>query len=564
MPRQRCVIAPRTSPIFGSKPYSNVHVGASITPSALMNSCTCIAPTALTLRVDVDCRVDLAIAPTSSMGGNLGAGGPCAHRNPAGRVRSAWFLSTAVAGMGGSARCGGGGAQTEGTAVSTHIARPSIVSRNRRERRGRLALVAAVSILAALGSPGVARGDAVTQWNIHAADAIFASGPTAHSSTLSFAMVQGAVYDAVNAIEDGYQPYLVKPAAAPGDSTDAAVATAAYRVLVAVVPASQTDALANLAAQYTAAIAAVPDGPAKAGGIAAGEAAAAAMLAERTHDGRSPTAPFPFVFGSTAGVWRVSPPLTAPEPTPWVADVTPFLVPSAEMLRSRGPNALTSDAYAKDFNEVKSLGSLTSTSRTEDQTNAAIFWQTQPGTLYGGVMRSLSARFGLTTAENARLFAMVSLAAADGAIGCWNDKYHWNFWRPVDAIRLARIDRNPATRADPSWRALFDPATVTTPPLATPNFPEHPSGHGCVSSAILHTMRGFFGTDRIELDIVSSRFPGTPAQTRHFATFSDVLEEVIDARVWGGIHFRAADTQGAVIGRKVARWLRRHHFRSIG
>jgi hypothetical protein len=424
-------------------------------------------------------------------------------------------------------------------------------------------LVAAVAVIAALGSPGVARGDAVTQWNVNASSAIFAAGPTAHASTLSFAMVQGAVYDAVNAIEGGYQPYLVKRAANPGDSKDAAVATAAYRVLLAVVPADQTAALADLASQYSTALAAIPDGSAKTGGIAAGEAAAAAMLAARANDGRNPTTPFPFVFGTTPGAWRVSPPLTAPEPAAWVGNVKTFLVPSAKMLRSDGPNALRSHAYAKDFREVKSLGSLSSTRRTEDQTNAAIFWQSQPLGLYGGVMRSLSARFGLTTAENARLFAMVSLAAADGAIGCWNDKYYWNFWRPIDAIRLAATDGNRKTRADPNWKALFDPATVTTPPLATPNFPDHPSGHSCVSSAILNTMRDFFGTDKIGFDIVSSRFPGTPAQTRHFDRFSHALKEVIDARVWGGIHFRTADTQGAVIGKRVARWERKHFFQPV-
>ncbi len=449
--------------------------------------------------------------------------------------------------------------------MRTCIVRLSVTARKRWERRRRLlpgGLL--VAVLAALGSPGVARGDAVTQWNVHASDAILAAGPTAHASTLSFAMVQGAVYDAVNAIDGGHEPYLIKPAADPADSTDAAVATAAYRVLVAVVPAAQTDAQAKLAAQYTAALAAVPEGAAKAGGIAAGEAAAARMLAERADDGRNPSTPFPFVFGTTAGVWRVSPPHTAPEPTPWVADVKPFLVPNAAMLRSEGPNALTSRAYTRDFNEVKALGSLSSTERTSDQTNAAIFWQSQPLGLYGGVMRSLSARFGLTTADNARLFAMVNLAAADGAIGCWKDKYHWNFWRPIDAIRLAKTDRNPATRADLTWRALFDPATITTPPLATPNMPDHPSGHGCISAAILHTMRGFFGTDRIAFDVVSSRFPGTPAQTRRFDPFSHAIQEVIDARVWGGIHFRTANTQGAVIGRKVAAWQHRHYFRPVG
>jgi hypothetical protein len=421
----------------------------------------------------------------------------------------------------------------------------------------------AAALFVALGSPGVARGDAVTQWNVNASIAIFAAGPTAHASTLSFAMVQGAVYDAVNGIDGGYRPYLVKPAANPWDSRDAAVATAAYRVLVSVVPSSQTVALANLATQYDAALAAVPAGPAKDGGIAAGEAAAAAMLAARTDDGRNPSTPFPFVFGTTPGAWRVSSPLTAPEPAAWVGNVKPFIVPNAEMLRSQGPNRLESHRYAKDFAEVKSLGSFASTTRTDDQTKAAIFWQSQPLGLYGGVMRRLSDHFGLTTAENARLFAMVSLAAADGAIGCWNDKYYWNFWRPIDAIRLAAGDGNAATKADTGWRPLFDPETVTVPALVTPNFPDHPSGHSCVSSAALNTMRDFFGTDAVGFDIVSTRFPGTPAQTRHFDRFSQALREVIDARVWGGIHFRTADRQGAAIGEKVALWEHRHFFEPV-
>jgi hypothetical protein len=338
------------------------------------------------------------------------------------------------------------------------------------------------------------------------------------------------------------------------------VATAAYRVLLAVVPSSQTAALATLAAQYDAALAAIPNGAAKTGGINAGEIAAAAMLAARANDGRNPTTPFPFVFGTTPGVWRVSPPLTVPEPTPWVGNVTPFLVPSAAMLRTKGPNALTSDAYARDLNEVKSVGAFASTTRTADQTSAAIFWQSQPLFIWGGLTRALSARFGLSTLQNARLFATIALTGADGAIGCWNDKYYWNFWRPIDAIRLADTDGNPATEADPTWRPLFDPATPTTPPLTTPNFPDHPSGHSCLSSAVLHAFEDYFGTDRIEFDVVSTRFAGTPASTRHFTRFSGALNEIIGARVWGGIHFRTADVQGAGIGTKVANWAQAHYF----
>ena len=177
------------------------------------------------------------------------------------------------------------------------------------------------------------------------------------------------------------------------------------------------------------------------------------MLAKRAGDGRG--GPFRFVPGrrlAPGGRRRRCSFRTAP---PWVGNVKPFLVPDARMLRTDGPDRLRSRAYARDFNEVKSLGSLTSTTRTADQTMAAVFWQAQPGGLYGGVMRSLSARYGLSTAQNARLFAMVSLAAADGAIGCWNDKPRWSFWRPMDAIRLAATDGNRRTHADATWTPLL-------------------------------------------------------------------------------------------------------------
>jgi hypothetical protein len=415
-------------------------------------------------------------------------------------------------------------------------------------------LIVAAAVVAAFASPAIARGDAVTDWNSYANTAIFATTPPAHYAVLKTAMVQAAVYDAVNAIAGGYRPYLPTAAANPMFSQDAAAATAAFRVAAALAPSQ----LSFLQPRYDASLLAIPPGPAKAGGIAVGEAAATALLAARANDGRDGS--FTFVLGTTPGAWRASPPLFLLDPAPWVGNVTPFLIRDAAKLRSHGPNKLKSKQYAEDFNEVKSLGSLTSTTRTPDETMAAIFWQSQPGGLYGGVMRSLSARFGLTTAQNARLFAMASLAAADGAIACWNDKYYWNFWRPIDAIHDAASDGNGATEADPGWKPLFDPSTATTPPLSTPAFPDHPSGHSCVSSATLHAMQNFFGTDKIAFDIVSSRFPTQP---RHFTSFAQALQEVIDARVWGGIHFRTADEQGAEIGTKVARWERSHFFRRI-
>jgi hypothetical protein len=420
----------------------------------------------------------------------------------------------------------------------------------------RLVIVFAAS-LTALVSPAIARGDAVIDWSLHAQSTILGTGPTAHASTLSFAMVHGAMYDAVNAIDRRYQPYLDVRPVKRAASKDAAAATAAFRVLATEYPAQ----LATLQSHYAASLAVIADGPAKSRGIKAGEAAAAAMLAARANDGRLPVGtPYPFPLGTVPGAWRVSPPLTAVEPAWWVGNVKPFLIPGADRFLSKGPNALTSRAYAKDLNEVKSLGAFDSTTRTADQTTAAIFWQAQPHMLYGGVMRALSARYGLTTAQNARLFGSVSLAMADASIVCWRDKYTRLFWRPIDAIRLADTDGNPRTQADPDWRPLFDPATPTIPALATPNFPDHPSGHGCVSGSVVGALQEFFGTDRIAFDVFSSRFPGQP---RHFERFSDLLDEIVEARIWGGIHFRTADVQGARIGGDVVRWERRHYFRRV-
>jgi hypothetical protein len=413
-------------------------------------------------------------------------------------------------------------------------------------------LLAAVAALFAVAVSAPARADTVTDWNAIATTAIVTNaGQPPHSSTLSFAMVQGAVYDAVNAIDRGHRPYLVVAPANPSDSKEAAAATAGFRVLGGLFPSQ----LSTLRPLYDASLAAVPDGPGKNGGIAAGEAAAAAMLADRANDGRN--APFTFPIGSEPGAWRPAPPAFALDPAPWVGNVRPFLVPSAATIRSDPPNPLTSSAYAEDFNEVKRLGSLASTTRTTDQTEAAIFWQDHGPALWNRVMRALSSSRGLDIADTARLFASANLASADGAIGCWESKYHWKFWRPVTAIREAQSDGNPATESDPGWTPLFDPATPQFgTPLGTPGFPDHPAGHGCISGAIVNTLQGFFGTDKVAFSAFSNR----TRTTRSYDRLSQALKEIIDARVWGGIHFRTADVQGAVLGDKVAHWLAKHYF----
>jgi PAP2 superfamily len=421
-----------------------------------------------------------------------------------------------------------------------------------------------VLALIALASPTVTRADAVTDWNAIASTAIVTNaGQPPPVSALSFAMVQGAVYDAVNAIDRGYQPYLVQPNANPTDSKEAAAATASFRVLVGFpdLPGLFPAQLPTLQPQYDAYIANLPDNPpgSRGAGITIGETTARAMLQARLNDGRF--GPPPGLYPPAPGIWRPTPPNFANDPAPWVGNVLPFLVPSAERLRTDGPNALTSAEYAEDFNEVKELGSLTSITRTADETDAAIFWQDHAIALWNRIFRTLAASQGLDIVDNARLFAMTNLAAADALIGSWNDKYYWQFWRPITAIREADTDCNPATQADPTWLPLFDPTTpVCNPPLLfTPPFPDHPSGHACATSAFVHTLKNFFGTDRIGF----SAFSNKSCTTRSFDRFSHVLKEVIDARVWAGIHFRTADVQGSVLGKKVAHYLEKHYFQPV-
>jgi hypothetical protein len=421
--------------------------------------------------------------------------------------------------------------------------------------------IAVAASVAALAAPSAARADAVTYWNRVASDTIVnpIAPQGAPVAALSFAMVQGAVYDAVNAIDQqAYRPYLVAPPASRRDSKAAAVAAAAFNVLAALFPLQAP----TLQAQYDAYIASLPDNPvgAKGAGERVGREAAAAMLAARQNDGRFGRTPT--LYPEAPGVWRPTWPNFANDPASWMAYVTPFLLPSADMVRSDGPNPLTSEAYARDYNEVKELGSLNSTSRTPEQTEIAIFWQ-GTGAFWNGVTRDIVAdRDDLDVSDTARLFAMEDLAAADGFIACYNDKYYWQFWRPVAAIRAGDTDGNPATVGDPDWIPLFNPATVqygTAPlyaPLNTPPFPDHPSAHGCASGAIVHAMQNFFGTDKVPFSAYSER-------TRTWRTYerlSYALKEIIDARVYGGIHFRTACVQGAVLGKKVAHWERMHYF----
>ena len=409
----------------------------------------------------------------------------------------------------------------------------------------RVGLWLAAAVLIALYPSASAHADAVTDWNTNAVNALVATaGQSPTVSTVHLAMVHGASYDAVNSIDERYEPYLVDVRARDWYSKDAAAATAAYRVLVGIVP-NQQPALAPL---YEASLAAIPAGPAKDGGVTVGEAAAAAMLAVRAGDGRGGAYRFP--APATAqdpwpiGQWRPVLPSFGNDASAWIKDVRPFLIRDPLHYGTRGPDALSSRRYAREFEEVKTVGSLTSTTRTADQTDQARFWAEGPQP-WTRAARRLAVERGLSSTESARMFAMLYMTGADALIATWNDKARWLFWRPITAIRQAEADGNPDTAADAAWLPLIN----------TPPYPDHPSGLASVSAAMAESLEAVFG-HRVRFNVTSS----TSNTTRSYRSFSEAADEVVDARVYSGIHFRKADEDGAQVGEAVARDGLRHYF----
>jgi hypothetical protein len=444
----------------------------------------------------------------------------------------------------------------------------------RRKRSISLAVVFALGALAAVivpSAPAAAQVNEVTNWNRIAVTTLTAfpglAGGAPPASQIHMGMVQGAVYDAVNAIEPKYEPYLLEATFPPTASKEAAAATAAFTVLSDIITGvpdtvpfppftipfpNEASLQTSISGEYAASMAAIPDGQSKTDGIAAGLAAAAAMRTARQGDGRF--GPSQWVPNDDPGHWQ---PLVDAnqmpilDPTPWVGLVKPFLMKTSFQFRTDGPNALTSAAYAKDFNEVKTLGSATSTVRTLEQTHIARFWQSTPVATWNAVARTLAEdpAYDLDLVDTARLFALQNVAGADTAINCWNDKYYWDFWRPWNAIVRAGDDGNAATEPDPNWKAL-----LTAP------YPDHPSGHLCHDGVHIQVLQKFFGTDKIRFGVTSVMFPG---ETRYYDRFSLALKEIIDARVWAGLHFRTADMQAQILGRKVANFAMKHFFQPL-
>jgi hypothetical protein len=379
----------------------------------------------------------------------------------------------------------------------------------------------------------------VLQWNRALLAIVRTPGaqPSTVHPTRGFAIMHAAIYDAVNAIDRTHRPYLVRLSGVPRDaSQEAAAAAAAHEVLVALYPAFK----ATLDAELQQSLAQIPDGKDKGRGVLIGQNVADRILAVRSNDG-SNVPPIPYVFGTAPGDYQSTPPNFPPQPqfTHW-SRVTPFALERANQFRPGPPPALTSDAYSEGFNQIKSLGIANGTTATTDEALTGRFWNGAIQNYWNEITQTASVAHGLTTAQNARLFALLNLSLADDVIAFYDAKYTYNFWRPVTAIRAGDTDNNPETIADPNWL----PEVGKTAPD-----PSYPGAHAVVSASAAEVLTSFFTRDRFEFNVTSEVLPGVE---RSFTSFSDAAEEATLSRIFGGQHFLFDLTAGQRLGREVA------------
>jgi hypothetical protein len=414
----------------------------------------------------------------------------------------------------------------------------------------RLKLVARTVVCALPIWAGSVCADAVTDWNDITMAAVTASRP-GPAGMLDVALVQVAVHDAVQAIDRRYEPYHVEIKGAKG-SRSAAVAAAARDVLAGMYPdPAKVAALDAVYFNYLA-----EKGLSGDPGLQAGQRAAAGILPLR----RMPPAvlPPPFTGGEGPGVWRPTesfigtppaPPSMSPMLTPWLAEIDPFTLTSPARFRAEPPPALTSARYAKDYAEVKALGALSGGARTPEQTDIAYFYSDNFFTQWNRALRAIAEKNVHKVGDTARLFALANLATADALISSWDSKRHYVFWRPITAIREGDNDGNAATAGDPTWQPLIN----------TPNYPDYTSGANNLSGAMTRTLQLFFGTDKMYFE-VTSLAPLAVKKTRAYRRFSDAAQDVVDARIYLGIHFRFADTAARTQGSRVAEWAFKHYL----
>jgi vanadium-dependent haloperoxidase-like protein len=388
----------------------------------------------------------------------------------------------------------------------------------------------------------LAHADVVTDWNLTAIRAAATIGLSTGVQSRLMAMTHAAIFDAVNSIERRYTPYAVEVSPPAGASAEAAAITAAHGVLTQLVP----DERKMLDTALTTTLAKVADGPAKDAGAALGREVAAKMVERRRTDGLDATVAY--TPGTTAGAWQPTPPAFAVAALPHFGAVTPFVLTAPDQFPMPGPPALTSEAFARDLQEIQAVGARRGSSRTAEQSEVAIFWTVWTYMPFNAAARAAATQRDYSLVDNARLLALLNLAGVDSQIACWHWKYQFNFWRPITTIRTAASAQNAAPTADPNWESL----------LTTPAHPDYPSGHATYGGAAAEVLKAVLGDDRVD---ASFTWPVPGGVTRTYASFSQIDREIIDARVWGGIHFRQTDEDSSALGRQIGdyavkTWLR--------
>jgi hypothetical protein len=395
-------------------------------------------------------------------------------------------------------------------------------------------------LAAMLGGPVTAAADAVTDWNEVAVATAAAGRHGASDASRTTALVHAAVFDAVNAIEARYTPYKVRLAAPAGASPEAAVVAAAHAVLVRLYP-GQKDALAQA---YAKSLARIAEGAARTDGVAVGEKVGAEMVALRADDGA--TAPNVYRPVTAPGVYVVT---ALPVSTQW-GKVTPWVLERSSQVRPGPPPALTSAEWARDYREVMELGSKKSTVRTAEQTDVARFWSIVGPASWDPVLRAAAAFPGRTLAQNARLFALAEMAAADAYIAVFDAKYVYNLWRPITAIRNGDQHGGGAMVRVADWEPLID----------TPLHPEYPCAHCITSAAIAAVLAAELGASFPEISMTS---PGAPGVVRRWTTAKAFADEVSAARIWGGIHYRTSAVVGQRMGRQIGEYAVQHYLKPV-
>ncbi len=397
--------------------------------------------------------------------------------------------------------------------------------------RGISGALANCLIAATLAAPA-ARADVVTDWNETALKVTDLAGLPPPSQARVMALVHTAIYDAVNSVDRDHRPYLEISTTTPGARLESAAATAAQVMLAHLFP--QQQAMLDLALKTS--LGGVPNDTSSSNGAAAGREAADKLFMARQHDGSN--VPIPYRGRTGPGAWQPTAPAKAQPALPHWGNVTPFVLTGARQFALAAPPSPDSVAFARDFSEVKRMGGWTTTDRTPEQTAIAIYWAGSEVPPWNAVARAAAADHRNSISDNARLFAVLNLAIADSLIVTFSYKYEYDTWRPITAIQAGDTVASLNLAADRSWRPL----------LITPPFPEYPSAHCATSGAAATVLRTFFGSDTVN---ASAIYPPLGIQ-RTWKTYTEIVLEVENARVWGGIHFRTADEQGTRLGEEIA------------